>query len=62
MGAVTGVGVALARDRIADAYWWAVAIPPAWALGWLVTSYVITANVKERFAVSARAERSSSDS
>ena len=24
---------------------------PAWALGWLVTSYVITANVKEQFAV-----------
>ena len=23
----------------------------AWALGWLVTSYVITANVKEQFAV-----------
>ena len=57
MGAVTGVGVGvlqtlvLARDRIPGAYWWAVAIPPAWALGWLVTSYVITTNVKERFAV-----------
>jgi hypothetical protein len=25
--------------------------PPAWALGWLVTSYVITTNVKEQFAV-----------
>ena len=24
---------------------------PAWALGWLVTSYVITANVEEQFAV-----------
>src|SRR5829696_8193673 len=41
----------LVRDRIRDAYWWAVAIPPAWALGWLVTSYVITTNVKEQFAV-----------
>jgi hypothetical protein len=57
MGAVTGVGVGvsqalvLARDRISGAYWWAVAIPPAWALGWLVTSYVITTNVKEQFAV-----------
>ena len=57
MGAVTGVGVGvlqalvLARDRIPGAHWWAVAIPPAWALGWLVTSYVITTNVKEQFAV-----------
>jgi hypothetical protein len=57
MGAVTGLGVGvaqalvLARDRIRDAYWWAVAIPPACALGWLVTSYVITTNVKEQFAV-----------
>jgi hypothetical protein len=57
MGAVTGLGVGvlqalvLVRDGISDAYWWAVAIPPAWARGWLVTSYVITTNVKERFAV-----------
>jgi hypothetical protein len=57
MGAVTGVGVGvlqalvLARDLISGAYWWAVAVPPAWALGWLVTSYVITTNVKEQFAV-----------
>jgi hypothetical protein len=57
MGAVTGVGVGvaqalvLARDRIRGAYWWALAIAPAWALGWLVTSYVITTNVKEQFAV-----------
>jgi hypothetical protein len=57
MGAVTGLGVGvaqalvLARDRIRGAYWWAVAIPPAWALGWLVTSFVITTNVKEQFAV-----------
>ena len=29
--------------------WWAVANPPAWALGWLVTSYVITKNVDEQF-------------
>ena len=31
------------------AVWWAVANPPAWALGWLVTSYVITKNVEEQF-------------
>ena len=55
MGAVTGVGVGLlqalvlARHRISGAFWWAVANPPAWALGWLVTSYVISSNVDERF-------------
>src|SRR5687768_13454674 len=57
MGAVTGIGVGvlqalvLARHGIAGAFWWALANPPLWALGWLVTSYVITANVKEQFAV-----------
>jgi hypothetical protein len=57
MGAVTGLGVGglqalvLARHQIPNAFWWAVVNPPAWALGWLVTSYVITANVKEQFAV-----------
>jgi hypothetical protein len=55
MGAVTGVGVGalqavvLTRHGIAGALWWAVANPPAWALGWLVTSYVISSNVKEQF-------------
>ena len=55
IGAATGVGVGvaqalvLARRGIPGAYWWAVANPPAWALGWLVTSYVITTNVDERF-------------
>jgi hypothetical protein len=39
MGALTGVGVGvlqalvLARHRILGALWWAVANPPAWALG-----------------------------
>jgi len=55
IGAVTGVGVGvaqalvLARRRFPGVFWWAVANPPAWALGWLVTSYVITTNVDERF-------------
>ena len=57
MGAVTGVGVGvsqalvLARHQVSGAFWWAVANPPAWALGWLVTSYVISRNVKEQFTI-----------
>ena len=57
MGAVTGLGVGvlqalvLARHQIPNTWWWALANPPTWALGWLVTSYVITTNVKEQFAV-----------
>jgi hypothetical protein len=55
MGALTGVAVGLAqamvlaRQHIPGAAWWAAANPPAWALGWLVTSYVISSNVKEQF-------------
>ncbi len=55
MGAVTGVAVGalqawvLARHGISGALWWAVANPPAWALAWLVSSYVISANIDERF-------------
>jgi hypothetical protein len=55
MGAVTGLGVGalqalvLSRSQVSGAFWWAVANPPAWALGWLVTSYVITRNVKDQF-------------
>jgi len=55
MGALTGLGVGalqalvLARHGIPGAFWWAVANPPLWALCWLVTSYVLTANVKEQF-------------
>jgi hypothetical protein len=57
MGAVTGLAVGtmqalvLARDRIPGAVWWAVANPPAWALGWIVTSYVISRNIDERFPI-----------
>ena len=55
MGAVTGLGVGalqalvLSRSQVSGAFWWAVANPPAWALGWLVTSYVITRNVQDQF-------------
>jgi len=55
MGAVTGLGVGalqalvLARSRVSGALWWAIANPPAWALGWFVTSYVITRNIQDQF-------------
>ena len=55
MGAITGVGVGrlqalvLARHRVAGALWWALANPPAWALGWFISSYVISRNIEERF-------------
>jgi hypothetical protein len=57
IGALTGLGVGVlqalvfARHQIPNAWWWALANPPVWALGWLVTSYVITTNVKEQFVV-----------
>jgi len=57
MGAVNGLAVGvmqalvLARHRIPGAFWWAVANPPAWALGWLVSSYVISRNIDERFPI-----------
>ena len=55
MGAVTGLAVGvlqalvLARQGFAGAVWWAVANPPTWALAWLISSYVISANIDERF-------------
>jgi hypothetical protein len=56
MGAITGLGagglqalVLARRVPRSRAIWWAVASPPAWALAWLVTSYVISRNVAERF-------------
>jgi hypothetical protein len=38
------------RDA-APALWWLAVNPPAWALAWVVTTFVITRNVKEHFAV-----------
>jgi hypothetical protein len=55
MGVVTGAvvgglqAVVLARRGFSGAAWWAVANPLAWALAWLVSSYVISANIDERF-------------
>jgi hypothetical protein len=55
MGAVTGAVVGglqalvLAPRMSGRALWWAAANPPAWALAWLVTTYVITKNVKEHY-------------
>jgi hypothetical protein len=56
MGAVTGLAVGglqafLLARRGSGALWWAAVNPPAWALAWLVTTFVITKNVKEHFAV-----------
>jgi len=59
MGAVTGLGVAAlqglvlmqAGHQLSSASMWAVANPPAWALAWVVTSYVIARNIGERFPV-----------
>ena len=57
MGAVTGFGVGVlqglvlmqAGHRLSAAAVWAVANPPAWALAWVVTSYVIARNIGERW-------------
>jgi hypothetical protein len=55
MGAITGLGVGvlqavvLARQGFAGAAWWAALSPPTWALAWLISSYVISANIDERF-------------
>jgi hypothetical protein len=57
MGAVTGLSVGilqalvLGRSRMPGAVWWAVANPPAWALGWYISSYVISRNIDERFPI-----------
>jgi hypothetical protein len=57
MGAVNGAAVGtmqalvLARHRIRGALWWAIVNPPAWAIGWFVSSYVISRNIDERFPI-----------
>ena len=55
MGAITGIplGVAqayLLRDRVANAWVWAAAMPLLWALGWTVTT-VGGIDVDQQFAV-----------
>ena len=42
-GAITGLGVGILqalvlRQRVATWFWWALATPPLWALGWVVTT------------------------
>jgi len=55
MGAITGLAVGilqalvLARRGLAGTAWWVAANPPVWALAWLISSYVISANIDERF-------------
>jgi hypothetical protein len=55
MGAITGLAVGvlqalvLTRHDLAGAAWWVAANPPVWALAWLISSYVISANIDERF-------------
>lgn len=59
MGAVSGLcvgasqAVVLVRagHSMSDASLWAIVNPPAWALAWFVTSYVIARNIGERFPV-----------
>jgi hypothetical protein len=56
MGAVTGLAVGglqtfLLARRGSGALWWLLVNPPAWALAWFVTTFVITKNVNEHFAV-----------
>jgi len=42
-GAITGLGVGVLqalvlRPHVATWFWWAIAMPPLWALGWVVTT------------------------
>ena len=55
MGAISGLVVGalqafvLGRQGFAGALWWAALNLPTWALAWLISSYVISANIKEQF-------------
>jgi hypothetical protein len=56
VGAFSGFGVGsaqwpLLRARVATSLLWIPATAGLWALGWLVTSQVITTNVDEHYAV-----------
>ena len=42
-GAITGIGVGILqalvlRPHVTTWFWWAIAMPPLWALGWIVTT------------------------
>jgi hypothetical protein len=42
-GAITGLGVGILqalvlRPHVATWFWWTIAMPPLWALGWIVTT------------------------
>jgi hypothetical protein len=55
MGAITGIPLGAAqayllRDRVANAWVWAAAVPLLWALGWTVTT-AGGINVDQQFAV-----------
>jgi hypothetical protein len=52
-GAITGLGVGILqalvlRQHVATWVWWAIAMPPLWALGWIVTS-VAGVGVEQQF-------------
>jgi len=55
MGAITGIPLGAAqayllRDRLANAWVWAAAMPLLWALGWTVSTF-IGVSVDQQFAV-----------
>jgi hypothetical protein len=55
MGAITGIPLGAAqayllRDRVANAWVWAAAMPLLWALGWTVSTF-IGVSVDQQFAV-----------